>query len=77
MLARAEKYRCIECGMLYGTETFAYYEGRIDLGPAYWCDRGLLCSPECALTHHKKRLAEGTVPQTPAPSGMRTQAGLP
>jgi hypothetical protein len=26
-----------------------------------------LCSAQCSLKHHKKRAAEGTLPQEPAP----------
>ena len=70
MLARPEKYRCIECGALYGTDGFSYYEGLIQNGPAYWCDRGLLCSSQCSLTHYRKRAAEGTLPNTPAPNPL-------
>ena len=70
MLARPEKYRCIECSKLYGTEGFAYYEGLIENGPAYWSDRGLLCSAACSLTHHRKRMAEGTVRHEPAPNPL-------
>lgn len=39
-------------------------------GAAYWCDRGLLCSIECSLAHHRKRLAEGTLPDLPAPDPL-------
>ena len=70
MLARPEKYRCIECGLPYGAEEFALYEGRAENGPAYWCDRGLLCSPECSMTHHLKRRAEGTLPTEQAPNPL-------
>ncbi len=45
MLARPETRRCIECGLAYGTDAFGYHEGRIENGPAYWSDRGILCSP--------------------------------
>ena len=67
MLAGPQRHRCIECGLIYGSDRFHYYHGRIEEGPAYWCDRGVLCSPKCALVHHDKRRAEGTQPQTPAP----------
>jgi hypothetical protein len=39
----------------------------IEEGPAYWTDRGILCSAQCSLAHHGKRRAEGTLPQEPAP----------
>jgi len=63
MLARTEKYRCIECGLAYGEPSFSLHG--IESGPAYWTDRGLLCSPQCSLTHHRRRAAEGTLPLTP------------
>jgi hypothetical protein len=65
MLARSD--HCIECGRPFRAEGFAYYEGRPENGPAYWSDRGLLCSPKCSLVHHNKRIAEGSVQQQPAP----------
>jgi hypothetical protein len=67
MLARPEKHRCIECGMPFGSVAFWYHQGNIDNGPAYWSDRGILCSPACSLAHHRKRAAEGTLPDHPAP----------
>lgn len=68
MLARPERYRCIECNLPWGDERFACYHGQVEYGPAYWCDRGLLCSPQCALAHYQKRRAEGTMPTEPAPN---------
>ena len=65
MLARTPKSACIECGLAYGAPGFSLDHDRADLGPAYWSDRGLLCSPECAQTHARKRLAEGTFPKGP------------
>lgn len=70
MLAIPEKFRCIECGMAFGDDRFAYYEGDIGNGTAYWSDRGLLCSIGCSLQHHKKRMAEGTVSAEPAPNPL-------
>lgn len=72
MLARPERHRCIECGLPYGAEGFALHYGRIENGPAYWCDRGLLCSPQCSLAHTRKRIAEGTLPREPAPDPFET-----
>jgi hypothetical protein len=60
-------YRCIECGLPYRAPGFSYYHGDIDNGPAYWSDRGILCSPRCSLAHHHRRESEGTLPQLPAP----------
>lgn len=67
MLARPERHRCIECGLPFGADGFHLYHGQIEQGPAYWCDRGVLCSPRCSMTHHAKRRAEGTLPERPAP----------
>ncbi|TWG89631.1 hypothetical protein L598_000800000950 [Mesorhizobium sp. J18] len=67
MLARPEKHICIECGKTFGRPDFAYYHGDIAQGPAYWSDRGILCSAHCSIEHYKKRAAEGTAPQYPAP----------
>ena len=68
MLKRPETYKCIECGLPYGAAGFALHQGRTENGPAYWCDRGLLCSPQCSLTQYRKRAAEGTLPIEPAPN---------
>ena len=51
---------CCECGKKFAEEGFHYYGGVIDYGPAYFSDEGVLCSPECALEHYKKRIANGT-----------------
>lgn len=67
MLARPDAYRCIECGLSYREPEFNLHEGRIENGPAYWSDRGILCSPQCSLAHYKKRAAEGTLAHQPAP----------
>ncbi|MCV0395409.1 MAG: hypothetical protein K5872_08255 [Rhizobiaceae bacterium] len=74
MLARPETIRCIECGVPFGSPLFHYWHGNIADGPAYWCDRGVLCSPNCSLAHHGKRLSEGTAPTTPAPDPMAGRA---
>lgn len=66
MLARPETRRCIECGMPYGAIGFSLDHGKIENGPAYWSDRGILCSPKCSLTHFRRREADGTLPTTPA-----------
>lgn len=72
MLARPEKYRRIECNLPYGADGFWLHEGLIENGPAYWCDRGLLCSPRCSLEHYRKRVAEGTLSREPAPNPLET-----
>lgn len=73
MLARPEAYRCIECGLPYRATGFSYHKGNIENGTAYWSDRGILCSPQCSLAHHRKRAAEGTLPQAPAPDPFEIQ----
>ncbi|TIR25587.1 MAG: hypothetical protein E5X34_08160 [Mesorhizobium sp.] len=66
MLAGPDAYRCIECGLPYRAPGFSYHHGMLEEGPAYWTDRGILCSAQCSIAHHKKRKAEGTLPQEPA-----------
>jgi hypothetical protein len=66
LLARPERHRCIECGTPFGAAGFACYHGILEEGPAYWSDRGILCSPACAGAHHARRVAEGSVPDRPA-----------
>jgi hypothetical protein len=61
MLARTPKPVCIECRRAYGAPGWVFYHGERQEGPAYWSDRGLLCSPGCATTHARKRFAEGTM----------------
>lgn len=63
MLARPETHRCTECGLPYGAIGWRHH-GDIDNGPAYWSDRGILCSPKCSLAHFQRRQAEGTPPAT-------------
>jgi len=65
MLARPGTLRCIECGLAFGEPGFCLHGGRIEGGPAYFTDRGALCSPKCSLAHYLKREAEGTLPAAP------------
>jgi hypothetical protein len=65
MLAKTPRPICLECGLAHGEPGFAHDHGDIDNGPAYWSDRGLLCSAPCALEHVRKRTAEGTMPKGP------------
>ena len=65
MLAKTPRTVCIECGLDYWAPGFSHDHGRPDYGPAYWSDRGLLCSPTCAGDHYRKRVAEGTMPSLP------------
>lgn len=67
MLARPETLRCIECGLAETAQAFAFHGGNPDHGPAYWCDRGVLCSLKCSLEHSLRRAQEGTSPNDPAP----------
>ncbi|TPK41573.1 hypothetical protein FJ492_19400 [Mesorhizobium sp. B2-5-4] len=73
MLARPDAYRCIECGLSYRAAGFSCYHGDVANGAAYWSDRGILCSPRCSLAHHRKRAAEGTLQQEPAPDPFEFQ----
>lgn len=70
MLARTETPRCVECGKPFDAQGFVYHHGRIGNGPAYWSDRGILCSPECSVSHYRSRAAAGTLPSAPAPNPM-------
>lgn len=65
MLAPPTVHRCIECGRPSTHPEFRFYYGREENGPAYVCDRGALCSPECSLAHTQRRIAEGTRPEKP------------
>jgi len=76
MLARPERHRCIECGLAYGEDGFDLHGGQLDHGPAYWCDRGVLCSPKCSVAHYRKRAAEGTLPTEPAPNPLEADTLL-
>ena len=67
MLTRTPQDLCVQCSKTYGAAGWVFHHGRPDDGSAYWCDRGLLCSPACATAHFKLRVAEGTVPNAPAP----------
>jgi hypothetical protein len=67
MLSRPKTHRCIECGLSSISPAFNWHYGDPTHGPAYWSDRGVLCSPKCAVAHHQRRQAEGTLPDHPAP----------
>ena len=62
MLARTPS--CVECRTPWGAPTFACHG--MDTGPAYWSDRGILCSIGCAMKHFDKRRADGTLVPVPA-----------
>lgn len=67
MLARPETRRCIQCGTPFDSPEFWYHQGDEKNGPAYWTDRGILCSPTCSLQHYRMRQAQGSVPSKPTP----------
>ncbi|WP_112664047.1 hypothetical protein [Microvirga flavescens] len=66
MLNRLSQRRCLECGRLYGDPDFTYHAGRIEKGPAYWTDEGVLCSHACSVAHFKRRNEEGRPMAEPA-----------
>ena len=67
MLNRTQARTCLECGLPYGHPSFVYEAGRIEKGPAYWSDRGLLCSHACSTAHFERRVREGNPMREPAP----------
>lgn len=75
MLARPGHFACIECGLPFDSDAFAYYHGDKGRGPAYYTDRGVLCSARCSLGHHRKRLAAGTLPAAPPRNPMDGRFG--
>jgi hypothetical protein len=68
MLDRSPRPACLECGLPADSPAFAWHAGQRENGPAYWSDRGLLCSPVCATAHVRKRRADGTEMRDPAPA---------
>ena len=42
MLAPPNRIRCIECGLAYGEPGFSLHGGRVESGPAYFTDRGVI-----------------------------------
>lgn len=66
MLTRLHHTNCVQCGKPYGSPEFVYHAGRIEKGPAYWSDRGLLCSQVCAAEHHASRAEAGNPMHEPA-----------
>ncbi len=69
MLQRTPR-TCLECGLSYGHPDFKYHADRIENGPAYWSDRGILCSPACSTAHFEKRAKEGDPMREPAPNPL-------
>jgi hypothetical protein len=70
MLKRTRDRTCIECGLPYGHSDFTYHAGRVESGPAYWSERGLLCSHACSTAHFEKRVAQGDPMTEPAPNPL-------
>jgi hypothetical protein len=70
MLTKTQPRVCIECGLPYGHASFSYHYGQIGNGPAYWSDRGLLCSHACSMAHFERREKEGDPMREPAPNPL-------
>lgn len=66
MLKKAPARACLECGLPYGHPDFTYHAGRVESGPAYWSERGLLCSHACSTAHFEKRVKAGDPMAEPA-----------
>ncbi len=66
MLKKTQPRGCIECGLPLGQAGFAHYAGRSENGPAYWSDRGFLCSHMCSVAHFERRVKEGEPMREPA-----------
>ena len=70
MLQKTQARACIECGRPYGHPDFGYHYGRIENGPSYWSDRGVLCSLACSVAHFERRVEEGDPMRDPAPNPL-------
>lgn len=70
MLTKTQPRVCIECGLPYGHASFSYHYGQIGNGPAYWSDRGLLCSHACSMAHFERCEKEGDPMREPAPNPL-------
>jgi hypothetical protein len=70
MLKRTQARTCIECGLPYGHPDFVYHADRTESGPAYWSERGLLCSHACSTAHFEKRMKAGDPMTEPAPNPL-------
>lgn len=75
MLARTPRALCIECQTPFGAPGFATQAGRVENGPAYWSDEGLICSSLCATRHVARRAADGRPMREPAPNPLAASAG--
>jgi hypothetical protein len=70
MLKKTRARTCIECGLPYDHPDFVYHAGRVQNGPAYWSERGLLCSHACSTAHFEKRVKAGDPMTEPAPNPL-------
>jgi hypothetical protein len=70
MLTKTQPRVCNECGLPYGHASFSYHYGQIGNGPAYWSDRGLLCSHACSMAHFERREKQGDPMREPAPNPL-------
>lgn len=70
MLDKTPLRACVECGKPYGHAEFTHHSGRPENGPAYWSDRGLLCSHACSTAHFVRREKEGDPMKEPAPNPL-------
>ena len=68
MLNRPQPRNCVECGLPFGHPDFVYHAGRVESGPAYWSDEGLLCSHGCSAAQFERREKEGRPMIAPAPN---------
>jgi hypothetical protein len=68
MLNKPLHRNCVECGMPFGHSDFVYHAGKVENGPAYWSDEGLLCSHGCSTAHFDRREKEGRPMIAPAPN---------
>lgn len=66
MLTKASEFTCIVCGRGPDHPDYAWGNGRSSDGPAYWSERGAMCSAACALSHGLKRAADGDAMSEPA-----------
>jgi hypothetical protein len=65
-LALSITHNCVVCEKHYDAAGFYYAHDIKAEGPAYFSDKGALCSPQCALDHYLKRKADGDPMLKPA-----------
>lgn len=74
MLNSKSPKACIECGLPFGHQDFAYHAGRVQKGPAYWSDQGILCSHSCSVVHFLRRERQGNPMTDPAPNPLERRS---